>query len=494
VGDAARANIAITEINAGPSHLASGLPLPMTADIRATGLVRPIQAEIEWLVDDRSVERTKLDPIGDATSRRVQALLPPMPAGAHTITARLRFDGDALSDDDQRVVAIETPHDQPILIVESRSTGRAAEQAGFYLSAALSPRATSRPNQPRGAFAPLRAADYELATQVLADQRVVILADVPRLSADIWMRLARYVREGGALVIWPGRRADLDHYNAMIGPSAADAESRGLMPAALTPPAGGDVRPTTLRIADPNHAIVTDFSGHASGGLLSTPIDRHIGLVGALAGGARTILDFADGAPALIDHPYGRGRVYVWTTSPDMAWHTLPARPDFVPLVMNLIAQAAAETTDRRNVSVGDAMTVALDRTQMLTTPTVRGPDGSAQPSRLVESRAEPGAPVRYAAEFDGTDEPGAYALETPNRTWRAAAVIDADECDLSRADDELIHRALGPDVAIVDWNSQSAAPSIDAPARDLSGGLLIALFLVLLGESMLAALFGNRK
>src|SRR5262249_30939500 len=154
---------------------------------------------------------------------------------------------------------------------------------------------------------------------------------------------------------------DSDAYNRAIGPRTAESSGAGLLPVALR-------RAVTLRESDPplrlrvedwTHAAVADLAGHIGGGLLTTPIRGYVQVASNLSKTAngRTIISCENGDPALIEVPHGRGRVLLWTGSMQMDWSSPPAKPDFVPLVMNMVAYAAGDDAAARNVRIGEPMT-----------------------------------------------------------------------------------------------------------------------------------------
>src|SRR4029077_2019199 len=71
-----------------------------------------------------------------------------------------------------------------------------------------------------------------------------------------------------------------------------------------------------------NHPIVRPFQGNFNTGLEQTRTFVYIEAQPDEDRGASVALRFASGDPAIVDAPYGRGRVILVTTSVDREWST----------------------------------------------------------------------------------------------------------------------------------------------------------------------------
>src|SRR5262249_7645324 len=150
----------------------------------------------------------------------------------------------------------------------------------------------------------------------LREVAAVILADIRRLPDDQLARLARFVGEGGGLMIVAADQT---------GAEAFSRWPRELLPATLLRQhdlaKGGRTAGLTLPVDDWTHPILRDFGGQSAGGLLTASFQRFWDV--EVEPGARTILRYANGSPALIERQAGRSRVLLWTSSTNMSWNNL---------------------------------------------------------------------------------------------------------------------------------------------------------------------------
>lgn len=142
---------------------------------------------------------------------------------------------------------------------------------------------------------------------------------------------------------------------------------------------------------------------------------------------SRVPAKFDNGDPALLEAPFGRGRIYVFTTGWQPEDSQLAVSSKFVPLVWSLLELGGAVAPAPAQFFVGDAIPV---------------PESGATAVLLPDGTTVPLAPG--AAEFSAAAEPGIYAFTGGARTVRFAVNVDASE---SRTEplggDELEHLGL---------------------------------------------------
>src|SRR6185295_9117877 len=72
------------------------------------------------------------------------------------------------------------------------------------------------------------------------------------------------------------------------------------------------------------------------------------------AGLPRVVLKYADGTPAVMERPWGLGRVIQFSSTADTAWNDLPARLAWVPLVHRALGSIVQRQDEGLNIRVGD--------------------------------------------------------------------------------------------------------------------------------------------
>ncbi|MEO6754239.1 MAG: hypothetical protein ABIP85_20880, partial [Chthoniobacteraceae bacterium] len=253
-----------------------------------------------------------------------------------------------------------------------------------------------------------------------------------------------------------------------------------------------------LQSKDYEHRIVELWKDPASGALSSAQFYRAFTLqpakksdVPADAGLPAVVLSYADGEPAVMERPFGLGRVVQFSSTADGAWNDLPVRPIFVPLMHRTLGFLLARTGDRLNIRAGTPFThtVAAERAGKDYTVTEPGVMSGTARTRTVSVKN--GTPQIEQADTSGA---GAYAVHFTDEAGAAvrfASASDPAESDLhelSAAD----LTALGTIARIVRWT----------PAADLRGQmererngteLWLPFALLAIGLVVAETLLGNR-
>ena len=238
--------------------------------------------------------------------------------GPAVLTASLP--GDALPEDDVLALTVEVPREVKVLVVD-------------------------------GAPSPVRPTVVDadgLAKAALDGYDAVFLLNVRSVGAQA-AGLARFVERGGGLFVAVGDEVDPDRY---------DAELKGLLPAPLhvvktaaeRGAPGAAARAARFTEVDWGHPALAVFTGAAREGIESVRTFRYVLLRPERKdGGARVIVRFDDGAPALVEARRGRGRVVLFTSTVDREWSDWAIRTSFLPVVQRLAAYLGGTLDDRRD-------------------------------------------------------------------------------------------------------------------------------------------------
>ncbi len=149
--------------------------------------------------------------------------------------------------------------------------------------------------------------------------------------------------------------------------------------------------------------------------------------------GARVIAKYDDNAPAILEVPVGRGRLFVFTFSWRPADSQLALSSKFVPLLYSMLDQAGGIGMPFAQCRVGDP----LDLTPFARSQRREAADGSAAVSNPPPSvggyliRKPDGSQIQLAASetrFLQTDEPGIYEVIAAAGRMRFAVNLDAAE------------------------------------------------------------------
>ena len=284
------------------------------------------------------------------------------------------------------------------------------------------------------------------------------------------------MRAGGGLVVALGDAASA---------AAWPAEALALLPA--TP---GDVVDRSdaggarLATVDRAHPVFDAFAAPRSGDLSAARVLRYRALA---PNGATVLARYDDGAPALVEHVAGAGRVLVWTSTLDGYWNDLPLQPVFVPLVHRLATHAARWSGAQPWRTVGETLDAAR---------AAGGAAGAAGERVVVRTPA--GRDVRLRPSEGqravALAEPGFYEVARPDapaeRPTVVAVNVDRAESEPARIEPAELARAVQSDprpgdasVAAVD-----ATTSEQREREQSAWWWLLAAALALLGlESLIA-------
>ena len=469
------------------------------APAEATGIAVSLAIDDEPPADEQTLDAI---PAGGAP-KTISLFATFREPGFHTVTARLH--ADRCPFDDQRSLALRVIDEVNVLLVDGEPGAEPRDSEVFYLRNALTP----VPVEVRDRFfiktRTVTGAEFEKTA--LRDFDAVVLANVVDLSPPAADALQNYVRGGGGLLVFPGSRISAPFYNGLL------LGERGLLPAEFGPVRGEAFDETKaerpekffrLQSMDYAHRIVELWKDPASGSLASAQFYRAFTLQPAKksdvlgdAGLPAVVLSYADGEPAVMERPFGLGRVVQFSSTADGAWNDLPVRPIFVPLMHRTLGFLLARTGDRLNVRAGTPFTYTVTaeragKDYVVTAPSAnRDSRAKPEPARTRTVMAKNGTPQIEQAD---TSVAGAYAVHFTDEAGTAvhfASASDPSESDLhelSAAD----LTALGTVARIVRWT-----PDADLRGqmeRERNGTeLWLPFALLAIGLVVAETLLGNR-
>ncbi len=319
---------------------------------------------------------------------------------------------DHYKEDDRRYFTLRILPPMKVLIITDR------REDGNFVAAALDPEVGA--GAPKS-FLVERNATTEFQNRdkgVLSAYSCIFLLNVARLDGAAWGALNAYVREGGGLVVGAGDRCDPANYGE-------DTPSQ-LLPAQLDQP--GPRRDTTFgKVADVTHPLFQKYGRDLDAQLAQVPIYRHWGLKAQAqpVDGARTLVTYADGAPALQERMFKgprTGRVLLWTTPlarrpdpkvPD-AWNEFPIEGwSFLVLTNLTVPYMAGATNQALNFEAGETVTLHLEPTVRYKSFSLTGPGQEGKPT-----------PIQAPASRDSIEVP--VPQQQPGQ-WTVKAMTEGD-------------------------------------------------------------------
>jgi hypothetical protein len=301
----------------------------------------------------------------------------------------------------------------------------------------------------------LRTVDANaLSKYDFAQVDVIVLANADAPDAVSAARLARFVQQGGGLIIAAGDHVQPRLYNAAL------AE---VMPCRIR--ARADGAEVALAAPSPSSLIPAGPSG-----LAQVKARKRL----LLECDSAVHMRFTDGTPALAEANVGRGRSAILALSLDADWSDLPFRPGYLPLLTRLIREVAgAGTAISGPVAAGSTvqLTVPPDAARMeLVTPegTRHRYDDLKGKTSVAFSATDSAGPYRMLAAGERgvlADVPrGAFVVESPRA-----------ESDLSSIP------------GIASWSKRAAhGAALDSVKKSLAPLVLLVFALLVLIEGTL--------
>lgn len=472
-----RPNRAVTDLRVvGQPALLNGAA-EIRAEVTNFSTHEMAAATLSLHVAGREVGRKGIGSLAGGGKATVEFHIALAPGAVHVIEAMLnRSDDDWLPDDDRRCLAIDVPARCRVLLVETRTAHGRSDHSLFYYQLALGG-IDSAPTS-GSPFDVTQVEAVQFRDVVLKDYDVVALVDWAVLQPGDLERLRRFVTLGGGLIAFCGGEEGV--------PAAA---LNGILPVRLLDvyQAPTAAPPPTLMLADPRHPVLGDFAGQQRNilGRAHVTAWRRI-QPEANEPRLDRVIDTSSGDPVLLTAEVGAGRIALWLTSADMSWTNFPAKPDYLPLMMNLTGFVAGDRNSGRNVLVGEALSgrVSLAESGRIEFTL---PDKTRQ-------RAEPDRD-EWGGRWNlrDTAEPGVY--EWTRGAMRDAYCVNVDtaESDLRRADSRRVAQAFGDRAICVD-SSEPAALAGETGVREWGWMLAVILLLAATIESLLGRLFGGAR
>ncbi|MCB1206348.1 MAG: VWA domain-containing protein, partial [Verrucomicrobiae bacterium] len=383
-------NLAVTDVRLSREIVGIDRPVTITATVANTGNEAVTPTALVLKVDDgRDYRDASLGQLRPGEEQVVVFTHQFGDAGAHSLSLTLEVEDDIASDN-TGWSALNVANELKVLIVEGRPSARALDRAAAFAAVALAPSALTldpslEANLP-GTSDPA-ADDFDPnydptldPVRFLVDPQVVelpdlgvisdfstydtvILADVPRLSGPVASALARYVRDGGGLLVAAGMKAQGDFYNAWkteddspflpatIGDVVVAAANGSGGVTTFSPSAQTLTHPALAKVADPSKS---DFSGTVITNYRPQVIPE------ALAKDASVGARLNNGEILLSSRQAGRGQVVLLGIPLDLSGGNLVTRQAFLPFIHELVYHLADPAAYQLNLDPGWEVNLGL--------------------------------------------------------------------------------------------------------------------------------------
>ncbi len=330
---------------------------------------------------------------------------------------------------------------------------------------------------------PTACTPAEFETFPLEDYDVIILADVPKVTAPMRTQLQTGIRLGKSIIAFIQSSGDVASY----------AQLRDILPAQLgtpltwTPPQQIAAYQTAHPIFDifPREGFPAQYAPQFHDGLELVPTAE-----------ANVIASFGDGTPFLIE----KGQVQLY----NCGLQTQLLNPYFLPLLQQSVLYARVMTGQGRaslqsDVKVGEPWIARYPRSAGATATIKRiagekGKTETAQerPSERIATYTKPIA-EDGTLRFESTEYPGIYQVEvrTQGRLQRDffAVNVNTAESDLAPIDMAKAAARIGAQTPATEGTAEAGADAYDVQrhGREIWGELLILAVTLLFIESFVS-------
>lgn len=451
--DSADGSVGALEV---PRSLVSpGAPVEVSATIANAGPA-PLTRTVELLRDGKpepGSSRT-VGPIPPGGQSPVSFRLRLDEPGSHVLTVRLSPDeADPQVSNDESSRPMEAVEALPVLLIDGEPSREPLSGEVDFLRAALAPRDDQTP-----LFSVAVATVDGLTPEALADARVLVLANVDRLTTSQAGAVAQFLADGRGVLVAPGDRTDAE---------AADRDlyrgGEGWLPASIGEVRGDFRGREAVAHPDPSTFVGPVFAPLARGDAPPLSTARFFAYrVLEPAGGSSVSARLDTGEPWVVERESRGGRVALMSTPLDAEAGTLPVNPDFVPMIHELIFRLASPSTRGTPVASGSDLVFELDQDAVGKAESLelRTPSGEVLPVAVERSGG------RAVARYAGASEPGLYRLGPEGRASYAVVLPDPSESDPTPLSEVEAQRLAEG------WPMEFSSPESEL-GNDLAGRLL---------------------
>ena len=490
VGDEGSANVSVDAVEIEPPSVTVGTAFAVKTWLTLRGAAVRREVEVTLAIDGKDFGSETANLTGGSRQEvRFQGPRHQLEQHTREVGSRrieVRVSPDSLPGDDRFYRSLAVVDAVPVLVVEGQPQAALLDSGSGFLRLALAPSGdgardpTGERRVAVGAFQVDLCAPGELADLKLEGRAVVILVNVPELSATAVESLDRFIRRGGAALFFAGDQVRADEYTRDLYRGG-----EGMLPAEVTSIRSvGPGERVDLELEAPDHPAVAALAAAADDlGLLR--IHRWLRVeTGRRPPTPResvVLARLSSGDPLLVEKRHGAGRVVLCATAADDSWSNFPMRSVYVPFLHELVGYLCTSgKAEARNLVSGETIVHRLDSVRNEDgAVVVRRPDGAEEAGEPFEREGY----LRF--EYRGTDVAGFYTiLEKDEPPEYFAVNTDRRESNLDRVDAETLEPLLERHAVDVARGRAAFAANLERRRHGLAlfrPLLVLALALVLL-------------
>lgn len=463
-------NLAITGVIAPEIVLKENRPSRITARIANFG-AKPVKGvPIRLLMDDKEMGVESIDiEANDVNDVVFDVKL----TGEQTHAGYIELPDDKLKVDNRRYFVIRTLESIKVCCVDGEPGRRNYEDETFFLTKAL------RPSEEVVSFEVSKLTNLPLEDE-MKNYDVIMLTNLPRLSASEVKWLRDFVSAGGGLIVALG-----DQIDPLLYAKILNGDNNPLLPGNLTAAVGdasNHEQFNVIAVVKYEHPIFTSFNDPNHGDFGAARFYRHFQT--ATFADADALAQYDDGQPALIEKGYGKGRVLLFTSTFDTEWTDFPQHGVFLPFIHESVKYLALRKSEKKQEYLVNEP-VELSGYEGISPTTVAIFNPAEEEYRT--KRNEEGSVF-----YEKTDAPGIYSAHTESETRYFAINVDTIESNLTPRDaEELTSSLINKDTTKL--ATLTPAAEIKEYHKEVENNqqfwwyMMMALLLLAVGEMFLA-------
>ncbi len=483
-------NVTLTSLRPSSGLISTDVPISFQIVVENRGIELVPGVEVEFIVDGDVQGSRRID-VDGGEGRTISFPHIFRTAGVARVEARLR--SDDLDRDDVRFFSAEVLEAVDILIADGGFDPVAESAESDWLVAAVGNDEVG----PTGVrLSPYRIdviPEDRFLSANLDDSRVLILADVSRISEQVSAKIEEFLELGGGVLIFNGDRMDRDSWTRNGWQSGEGWFPYEAGPA-LEDKRRQDFHHWQIKATD--HPVLEYLSNFPEAGLGDVAIHGHRRPLSEIpeADVLMTLDDF-ESTPILVQKVYGKGVVLVFGTGADRGWSNFPIMPAYVCFLHEAMPWLTMRGGGGRNLALGQPWVQQISSEEYAPRITMLTPEGGAVPLALRETEDRksfdlvvPGrwTPGVYEVRFEkdtGEERSDAFAV---NARESEGALVFSDADELVSLYPGMVHQR-----SLNDGSDESDVASS-------LGDIWYPLFYIVLGllvlETVLAYFFGRAR
>lgn len=458
--EASSNNLTLSEAKLANQIFERGKSFEVVATVANSGETEARNQLVHLYLNGKRVAQQTVDV--PAQSQR-NVTLRALPDSAGFISGKVMLEDDALVLDNTRYFTFQIPRRRRILAVSQHP-----EDLTFL-------RAVLQGESAEQTWKEIEAQNF--SSERWENYDVLVLANVARFPEGMVTRVLQFLNSGGGLLVFPGSAVDLRHYNETLWAQTnlgAFGETLGNL----------DARENFFKLGqiDFSHPIFANvFENNAKGPQIESPQFRFAVQLRPHTA-TKSVLDFNNGHPFLVERQIGRGKILVFTSAPDPRWSDFAFKGVFAPLLHRCAAYVMqSNETQQERARINEELTTIL-----------RAPADEIFVELPNAERVQAQVQVvgqNYQVRVSETAAPGFYTLKNSAQVLHKWAVnFSAEEMSASALTQEQLRAALGVQEIVVLSKEDDVRASIESAryGAELWRWFLLAAIIAMLVEMLL--------